>query len=133
MLTSLYAGICGFLLLALSLNVILGRRSLEVGLGDGQNTRLFRRIRAQANFVEYAPFFLVGMYLMETAGANSALLNALGWAFLAGRLSHAYGILFAEPQNLERGHGAVPFRQIGMVLTLACLITISSVLFLQSR
>lgn len=113
-ITALYAALLAFLLLPLSARVIARRRAQQVELGDGADKELFRRIRVHANFIEYAPFFLVLMGLAESLAAPHIALHLLGAAFIIGRLSHAYG-LSQTPHILK-------FRVTGMVLTLNAII-----------
>src|SRR5207302_4899405 len=46
------------------------RRDLKVSVGDGGHEPLVRRMRAQANFIENAPFFLILLGGLELSGAN---------------------------------------------------------------
>ena len=107
--TPLYAGLLALLLVFLSFRVIFYRFSARISLGDGEDKALQKRIRVQANCVEYAPFGALLLLLAELQGAPLWALHLLGLTLLAGRLLHAYG-LGATPQ--------VPrLRQAGMVLT----------------
>src|SRR3546814_3661445 len=63
--TPLYAALCGLLLMVLSVRVILLRRELKVGLGDGDQPVLRRAIRVQANGAEYVPLALILLLLLE--------------------------------------------------------------------
>ena len=53
--TPLYAGLLGLLLFALLAKVIKARLRSGVSIGDGSDAALAHEIRAQGNFVEYAP------------------------------------------------------------------------------
>lgn len=108
--TPLYAGLLGLLLLALSIRVIARRRSLHIGLGDGGDRGLLRLQRAQANLAEYAPMVLLLMALSETGHQPAWVLHAIGVPLLIGRAVHAYGF-GREPE--VRG-----CRVVGMALTL---------------
>ncbi|MFC4727082.1 MAPEG family protein [Coralloluteibacterium thermophilus] len=108
-LTLLFASLHALLLLALSLRVSLRRRSAGIGLGSGGDDALARRIRAQANFVEYVPLALLLIGLLELSGLARAWLVLLGSLLLAGRLLHAWG--------LERSAGVSAGRALGMLLT----------------
>lgn len=63
MVTSIYAAILGLMLMGLSINVIRARRKYRAGLGDANNLQVVRRVRAQANFSEYAPMLFMSVYL----------------------------------------------------------------------
>ena len=53
--TALYAGLMALLLLVLSIRVSQTRGKLGISLGGGGDAVMERRIRAQANLIEYAP------------------------------------------------------------------------------
>ncbi|WP_303980730.1 MAPEG family protein [Dongia mobilis] len=121
-ITPLYAGPLALLFLILSLRVIGRRRMLQVGLGDGGDPDLARRIRVAANCGEYIPLVLILMVLAELQGATHFLLHATGAALLAGRALHAYGVSHA-PENYR-------YRTTGMILTIAALVTAMSATFI---
>ncbi len=108
-ITPIYAGLLALIFVALSLRVIGGRLAAGVGLGDGGDADLFRRIRVQGNFAEYAPMGLLMLAIAELQGAGPAWLNGFGTMLVAGRLAHAIG-LGASPQ-------IAPLRGGGMMLT----------------
>mgnify|MGYP002526380398 CR=1 FL=1 len=57
----IYVALSAFILIKLSINVILERRKNKVSFGDDGNRALMRRIRAQGNFIEYTPIFLISL------------------------------------------------------------------------
>ena len=81
-----------FLNLWLGARVINRRREFKVTLGDGGNEAVLRRMRAQANFIENAPFFLILLAGLELSGANPVALGAVAALFVAARISHAIGM-----------------------------------------
>lgn len=91
-ITTLYAGIIGLLLLALSYLVVRNRRRARVSLGSGEDPDLQRAIRAQANLAEYAPMALILMVVLETGGASAWLLHACGSVLVVSRVLHALGM-----------------------------------------
>lgn len=111
--TSVYAALLAFLFLGLSFRVMACRRRWRINLGDGGREDLQRRIRAQGNFVEYAPITLILMALLELQGAGGFVLNLIGLMLLAGRVTHAAGI-GRLPENLG-------LRVVGMTLTIAAI------------
>lgn len=115
LLTGLYAGLAGLMLLVLSVRVITRRVSERVSLGDGGNVDLMRRVRAHANFTEFVPLALILIAIVETAGTAPWLVHALGAPLIVGRAIHGWAI----PADSLRG------RQIGMMLTFAVLVVAS--------
>ncbi|MDZ7791163.1 MAG: MAPEG family protein [Xanthomonadales bacterium] len=88
-ITMFYAGLLVLLYLALSLQVIRLRRTLQVGLGSGGNEVLDRAVRAHANFAEYVPLGLLLLALIEIGTAAPGwLVHLLGLTLLVGRLMH---------------------------------------------
>lgn len=112
-ITALYAGLLTFLLLVLSFRVIGVRRSAKVEIGDGANHQLLRRVRVHANFVEYTPYAIILIALLESLKAPGLVLHALGATLLAGRVIHAYA--------LSQSPHIMWMRVAGMMLTFMVL------------
>lgn len=103
--TLVIAGLHGLLLLALVLPIVRLRRGRRVGLGDGGDRELMRRIRVQANFVEYVPVLLVLIALLELGGLDRRLVALLGATLLVARLLHAQGLGRSEGVSFGRFWG----------------------------
>lgn len=112
--TPIYAGFLTLLLVALSARVIRHRAVHQISLGDRNNRELRKKMRVQANFVEYAPLGLLLMLLAELQDLPDMTLHALGAMLLLGRLAHAAG-MGATPQR-------IPLRAAGMGLTVGMLV-----------
>lgn len=110
----LFASLHVLMLIVLSYRVVQARRSAQVGIGDGGDRRLHRRMRVHGNFVEYVPIGLLMLALLEAAGLGAMWLWVFGAGLLLGRLMHAYG--------LSRTAGSSPGRFVGMLLTWAVLL-----------
>jgi len=110
----LYAALLAVIFVALSVRTLLLRRRLGIAIGDGDDPRMLRAMRAHANFAEYVPFSLLLFFFVEVAGASALSLHALAASLLAGRLSHAIGV--------SRVDERYAFRVLGMALTLAPLL-----------
>lgn len=108
-----YIAVMAMMSVVLATRVILGRYSAKVGLGDGENRMLARRIRAHGNFSEYAPFLCLLLIGLALLGAGETLVHAVGLTGLTGRVLHAIG--------LSRTGGPSWPRQAGMVLTFIAL------------
>src|SRR5690349_5026430 len=60
------------------------RMSEKVLHGDGDNTLLAKRIRAQANYVEYTPFVLILTGAVEGALGSASWLWVLSLLYILG-------------------------------------------------
>ena len=104
---------------AVLLNLWLGVRiarlrvAHKVLTGDGGVTPLMARMRAQANFIENAPLFVILLGLIELAHGSATWLWLVAIVFIVARVLHAFG--------MDRV-GANPLRGIGMALTVAPMI-----------
>jgi len=100
-----FAGALALLNLWLAFRVVQARRAGKVVMGDGNNPLLVGRMRAQANFVEYTPFFLILLGLIELAGGPKPWLWGIGIVYVLGRVAHAFGMDKATYPNPMRGLG----------------------------
>lgn len=64
----------------------------KVSVGDGGNDQLLRRMRAQANFVEFTPFVLILIAAIELATGTSMWLWAVMSVYMLGRVAHGLGM-----------------------------------------
>lgn len=96
-ITSLFAGGFALALVGLSLMVTLRRVKTTILLGEGDDIGLRRRIRAQANFIEYVPLGVIVLTLMELRGLPAVGVLSLGTALAVGRLLHAVGMYRDAP------------------------------------
>lgn len=110
--TSIYAGLCGLLMVWLALQTIKVRRANKVKLGDGGDFELQSAIRAHGNFAEYMPITIILLFLLEYNGMHYLVIHVIGIAFLVGRWTHAQGLL---KDNLRK-------RVMGMGFTLNIII-----------
>ena len=113
LVTPVYAGLLGLLLVWLSANVIRHRLRARVSVGDGDDRALYKAMRVQANFAEYAPMGLILLALAELQGAPGWVVHLLGAMLVLGRVLQAWGY-GAAPQ-------VVWARQGGMMLTFTML------------
>ena len=73
----------------------------KVSIGDAGNQAIVNRMRAQANFVEYTPFFLVLLAAVELAAGSETWLWAVGVLYIVGRLLHPFGLDRPAPNKLR--------------------------------
>jgi len=103
------------------LNIWLARRvgqmrlAHKVSIGDGGNEALIARMRAQANFIEYTPFVLILIGLIELAEGSQLWLWIVGVAYILGRIAHGFGMDRPRPDPLK-------LRMIGIVVTALILL-----------
>ena len=128
MTTALYAAILALFLFGLARHVIRGRRQFKAAIGDGGEFELQRRIRAHGNLAEYAPLFLILLALAEHQGLPALGVHAFGVLFLAGRASHAYGVLKGEVYENGVLVAGLEHRRRGMQITLSCLAILAILL-----
>lgn len=83
------------------------RLSLKVMHGDGDHPQLLHRMRAQANFIEHTPLFLILVAAIELTGKGHSWLAVVGSLFMLARLSHAFGMDREAPNPLRAGGIAV--------------------------
>lgn len=98
------------------------RHAKKVWIGDGADEKLYARMRAQANFIENTPVFLVLVALVELAGKGGAWLPVVGALFMLGRVAHAFGM----DGNFKAG------RPLGMATAYAGSIGLSVVAVLAA-
>jgi len=110
MISSLYGSLLSFVFLALTTRVIKIRRSQKISIGDQGNQILQRAVRAQSNFCESVPIFMILLIIAELNMVNYIILHFCGLIILFGRVFHAFGISHEKAQ--------FHFRASGMLLTL---------------
>lgn len=90
--------VCGgalvILMTLLGLNVSRVRAQLKMFVDPSAPPKqLFVAIRAHGNFVEWVPFIVVMLLIVELAGAAKTPLWVAGIGLLVGRVLHALGLL----------------------------------------
>lgn len=114
-ITTFTASLLGALFFVLTLRVIKQRGASKVSLGDGGDELLTRRIRAQGNFVEYTPIFLILLMLAELHNVNGYYLAIVAVVFVLARSAHGYALAFSEKNVKARFLGTL-FTGIPIVL-----------------
>lgn len=115
-ITLVMAAAAGLINIWLAVRVTQVRSKANVWLGDGGNDAVLARTRAHTNFVEYAPFVLILIAVIELSHASTLWLWVIGIAFTLARLCHALGMDPGAPSILRR---------IGAMTTLAVLLALS--------
>lgn len=100
------AAALGAINLWLALRIVRMRVRDEVLIGDGGDDLLAGRMRAHANLVEYAPFVLVLLALIELARGSGLTLGLTALIFVIARIAHPMGMDLRR-SNLPRAGGAI--------------------------
>ena len=115
-ITLTLAAACALLNLWLAIRCVRLRFAVKVLHGDGGDTRLMRRMRAQANFIEYTPIVLILFALTELALGASLWLWIGALIYVSGRVAHAFGMDIERPNAARAG---------GIMLTWAVLLVLA--------
>lgn len=125
-----FASLHVLLMLVLLVRVSQQRRRSSVGVGDGGDADLLRRIRVHANFVEHVPIALLMLALLEIAGLADVWLYLFGSMLLIGRLLHAVGLSWHSGYSFGRFWGTaitwgllLAMAAIGIVMALRHMLT----------
>ncbi len=110
-ITLMTAGAAAILNLWLAMRTGSVRTRAKIDVGDGGNALLIRRMRAHSNFVEYTPFILILIGLIEYTSGTSLWLWVVSAMFLLGRVGHALGM-----DGLPAG------RMVGTIITFLLLL-----------
>ena len=102
MISTLLTSISALWLLVLSARVIALRGVSFLKFFSFNNygeQTLTRAIRAQGNLIEYAPIFLILIFIAEYNGAHPHMLYMTGTIFIISRLMHgiAFGFMKYSP------------------------------------
>ncbi len=103
------------------LNIWLARRvgqmrlAHKISIGDGGNEALVARMRAQANFIEYTPFVLILILLIELAEGSRLWLWIVAMVYILARIAHGFGMDRPRPDPLK-------LRMIGTLVTALILL-----------
>jgi uncharacterized membrane protein YecN with MAPEG domain len=91
-ITLLFTALHALLMLVLLARISRHRHGHRIGIGDGGDVLLARKIRVHGNFVEHAPFALLLLGLLELSGLAASWLWGFGGVLLLGRVLHAVGL-----------------------------------------
>ena len=104
-ITLLFASLHVLLMLVLLARISRHRHGQRIGLGDGGDAVLNRKIRVHGNFVEHAPIALLLLGLLELCGLQAVWLWTFGSALLLGRIMHAIGLSGSGGYSMGRFWG----------------------------
>jgi uncharacterized membrane protein YecN with MAPEG domain len=117
MITLFYAGLCAMLVIILAARVVRWRLAHRIGLGDGGDAELLRRMRVHGNAIEYLPLCLILLGGMELNGYPAALIHTFGIALVLSRVAHAFG--------LSRSSGVSAGRFAGTLVTWVLMLAMA--------
>lgn len=102
-ITLTFAAACALLNLWLASRCVRFRIKDKVLHGDAGHPLLAKRIRAQANFIEYTPIVLILCGLVELAAGPSLWLWIAALVYVVARIAHAFGMDADEPTMWRAG------------------------------
>lgn len=85
---------------ALMLTVGVSRGKVGLGVGDGGDPHMTRKIRRHGNLAENAAVFIVTLALLEMLVGGGLTMTILAAAFVVARFAHAFSF-----SNLAGSHG----------------------------
>ena len=104
-ITLLFASLHVLLMVVLLVRISRHRHDHKIGLGDGGDLVLSRKVRVHGNFIEHAPLALLLMGLLELCGLPALWLWAFGSVLLLGRIMHAVGLSRTAGYSIGRFWG----------------------------
>ena len=129
-ITGIYAALAVLLVLILAARISARRGAAKVGIGDGGDADLFRRIRAHANALENLPLALLLLLLLDLDQTRSLWLHVFGCVLIAGRILHAIGLSSSSGRSAGRFLGTV--LTWGVMLVMALMLLWGAALRLMS-
>ncbi len=90
-ITLLYAGLLGVMSIILSAGAGVLRGKTGISIGHGDNPELLLAMRRHGNFVEFVPFAVILLGLLEMNGVGTTSLHVLGAVLVVARVCHAVG------------------------------------------
>lgn len=112
--SALWVGLHILLMLVLSALVTRQRQKHKIPFGDEGVPELAHAIRAFGNASEYVPIGMVGLIVLDVAGAAPLLVHVGGFILFVGRVTHAVGMS-------NSGDASIP-RAVGMTMTWAAYV-----------
>ena len=122
-ITGLYVALAALLVVVLSIRVTLCRRALGISLGDRDQKELLKRVRAQANAIEYLPLALLLLLSLEWNQTQTWILHTCGIVLIFARVSHAVALSISGSTS--------PGRAIGIALTWTVMLVMALLLIWQ--
>lgn len=120
-ITLTIAAAAALLNLWIAARVIAVRQRHKVVIGDGGNEALAGRMRAHANFIEYAAPFLILLALIELAEGPKLWLWVVAILFVVARILHVFGMDKTKP-NAPRAIGFIVSFLAILVLAIYALV-----------
>jgi uncharacterized membrane protein YecN with MAPEG domain len=91
--TILYGSLSALITILLALNVSLHRMQHKVSAGDPIPDRMFRKVRAHGNSVEWLAVTVLLLAFLELQGAPSLQLHIFGGVMVVARILHSIFML----------------------------------------
>ncbi|GAA0723020.1 MAPEG family protein [Dokdonella soli] len=122
-ITGIYVALATLLVLILAARVSTGRGTAKVGIGDGGDHELLKRIRVHANALENLPLALLLLLMLELDQTRPLWLHIFGCVLIVGRILHAVGLSRTSKESMGR--------MLGMALTWGVMLVMALLLIWQ--
>ncbi len=127
--TTILSGFLAIILIVLSARVIAARQAGSASDDEKSKDLIDRRMRGQANFVEYVPLTLVLFAILELQHFNAMVLSVLALMFAFARAIHGYAFGFSDHWPFGRFYGTlITFTVIGILGLIAVVVGILAAL-----
>lgn len=103
--TSALTAFAALFLVLLSFPIANHRRGQRISFGDAGDEAFHRKIRAQANFIEYTPLAIIAIGLLEMNGFPQIYVCVLAAGLVLARVLHAIGLIWNV--FIARASGAI--------------------------
>ena len=107
-ITAIYAGILAVFALVLSARAgsYRGKAGASILYGEPVDWELAVRVRAHQNFLEYVPFIVIMMGVIELNGGSATFLHSAGSLLIVARIAHVIGLKHDDMGTKGRFIGA---------------------------
>lgn len=107
-ITAIYAGVLAIFALVLSARAgsYRGKAGASILYGEPVDWELAVRVRAHQNFLEYVPFIVIMMGVIELNGGSATFLHSAGILLVLARIAHAIGLKHDDMGTKGRFIGA---------------------------
>ena len=102
-----YTGLCGLILLWLTVATVKLRGKYKISLGDGGNAHMQRIMRGHVNAIENMAIILILLLIMAALNTPVYVLHGFGIAIVVSRAMHAHHFIQEDAARWTRFYSSV--------------------------